>query len=362
MERGARRGLGNVAARFTAVPLADGGEGTVEAVLRGAGGTQHPVTVRGPLNQPVEAHYGVLRDGSAIIEMAQASGLPLVPPHQRDAGRASSYGTGELIRAALEAGCRKLLIGIGGSATTDGGAGALQALGARFLDAGGRELPPGGAALQHLQQIDLSQLDTRLSKASITVLCDVTNPLCGPNGAAHVYGPQKGASPVQVQQLDAALRNYAEVAKTVTAQELQDEPGAGAAGGMGFGLMAFTGARLLPGIEAVLAVTNFGEVLEHADLVLTAEGAIDAQTPQGKALAGVARAARCAKNKAGVPVIAFGGAVRLSGEALQQLGIVAALPLPDAPMQLEECIARADALLTNATERAISLWLCGRNA
>ncbi len=359
MEQGARRALGDAPVRFTHVPLADGGEGTVEALLRGAGGTPYRVLVRGPLGEPVEAHYGVLRDGAAIIEMAQASGLPLVPPAQRDALRATSYGTGEIMRAALDRGCRTLLIGIGGSATTDGGVGALQALGARFLDTGHNDLSPGGAQLQHLKHIDLSQLDARLAQSNITVLCDVTNPLYGPNGAAFIYGPQKGATPLQVQQLDAALQKYARVAGAVTGGQRQDEPGAGAAGGMGFGLLTFTGAQLMPGIEAVLKATRFDEVLEDADLVLTAEGAIDAQTLQGKALAGVAGAARHSR---GVPVIAFGGALRLCGAQLSDLGIVAALPLPNEPMALDDCLHHAGELLADAAERTLRLWLCGRNS
>lgn len=360
MERGARRALGATPCRLVSVPLADGGEGTIEAFLRGAGGTARTATVRGPLSDATEAQWAILPDGRVLIEMAQASGLTLVPLKRRDAARASSYGTGELIRAALDAGCSALLVGIGGSATTDGGAGALQALGLRLLDEHGAELPPGGAALQHLATIDASVLDARLAQTDIRVLCDVTNPLCGPRGAAHVYGPQKSASPADIETLDAALNHFADVASRATGRDLRDEPGAGAAGGIGWGLMSFCGARLVPGIEAVLEATNFREKLESADLVLTAEGSIDEQTPHGKALAGVAQAARTAKNGRGVPVIAFGGAVRLSGDALQQLGIAAALPLPNAPLSLQESIARSDELLADAVERALHLWLCGR--
>jgi glycerate kinase len=361
MERGAGRALAERPHHFISVPLADGGEGTVAAMLQGTGGRAQSTLVHGPLNDPVEAQWGVLPDGRAIIEMAQASGLTLVPPDRRRAGRASSYGTGEVIRAALDVGCRELLIGIGGSATTDGGAGALQALGARFLNAQNQELSPGGAALRHLSKIDLTNLDVRLTETSITVLCDVTNPLCGPGGAAHVYGPQKGATPQEVEELDAALQHFAQIAAATLGHDLQAEPGAGAAGGIGFGLMSFLGAQLRPGIEVVLEATHFKEKLEAVDLVLTAEGSIDAQTLHGKALAGVARAARGSKNAHGVPVIAFGGTVKLSGDELQRLGITAALPLPDAPLSLDECIARTDALLADATERAVRLWLCGRD-
>jgi glycerate kinase len=373
LERGARRALSdttsntpstttNPSCYFTAVPLADGGEGTVAALVQGAGGELRQTTVRGPLGEPVQAQWAILSDGRAVIEMAQASGLTLVPPERRSAIRASSYGTGEIIRAALDAGCRELLVGIGGSATTDGGAGTLQALGARLLNEQGADLPPGGAALYQLAHIDTAHLDQRLAQVQITILCDVTNPLYGSEGASYVYGPQKGASPDEVEVLDAALRNFARVAAATTGQDLAMQVGAGAAGGIGFGLMTFAGARLTSGIEMVLAVTDFARKLETADLVLTAEGSIDAQTPHGKALAGVARAARAAKNGHGVPVIAFGGAVNLSGEELHRMGIVAALPLPDAPISLSECVACADDLLSDAAERAVRLWLCGKNS
>ncbi|MBV9865165.1 MAG: glycerate kinase [Abitibacteriaceae bacterium] len=357
LERGARGALNGIECQFTAVPLADGGEGTVDALLRGAGGTSQTVRVRGPLRDEVEAQWGLLAGGQAVVEMAQASGLTLVPPEHRSAGQASSYGTGQVIQAALEAGCRELLIGIGGSATTDGGAGALQALGVRFLDANGRELPPGGTALNQLHRIDLTHLDPRLKDTKITVLCDVTNPLCGPDGAAFIYGPQKGASPREVEALDAALSHFADVVEATFGKDFRDIPGAGAAGGMGFGLMAFLGAHLTPGINAVLEATRFAAKLETADLVLTGEGSIDAQTLSGKALAGVADAARQVKDGAGVPIIAFGGAVRLTGTQLQDLGIMAALPLPDAPLSLQECVSRADELLSSAAERALRLWI-----
>jgi glycerate kinase len=293
--------------------------------------------------------------------MAQASGLTLVAPEARDAGRASSYGTGQLVKAALDAGCRNLMIGLGGSATTDGGAGALQALGLRLLDKAGNELPPGGKSLRNLETLDISALDARLADTSIQVLCDVTNPLCGENGAAAVYGPQKGASAADVTELDAALGHFADIAAESLEKDLRAVPGAGAAGGLGFGLMSFLGGQLVPGIEAVLAATDFRSKLENADLVFTAEGALDFQTPQGKALGGIANAARQARGGEGVPVVAFGGAVKLSGAELAQMGICAALPLPDMPQTLEQCFARAGDLLADAAERATRLWLCGRS-
>jgi glycerate kinase len=364
MQRGVQRALASTHNdQFTtiAIPLADGGEGTVEAFARGAGGEIQQAIVRGPLGKPVQAQWLLLPDSRAVIEMAQASGLTLVPTEKRRATLASSYGTGQLIRAALDADCREILVGIGGSATTDGGSGALQALGVRFLDENAHPLPPGGAALQNLAAIHDSGLDSRLAQTTIRVLCDVTNPLSGESGAAHVYGPQKGASSDEVRLLDAALRHYAQLASTHIGRDMSDTPGAGAAGGMGFGLLAFCNAQLVPGIDVVLETANFAQKLESADLVLTAEGAIDEQTPQGKALAGIARAARKARNGQGVPVVAFGGAVKLRGEELQQMGIVAGLPLANAPMPLEYSMTNAARLLENAVERALSLWLCGRN-
>ena len=366
MQRGVQRALGNRAAQFQRVPLADGGEGTVEAFVTACGGEVFRQIVRGPLEQLVEAQWAILPDGTAIIEMAQASGLTLVPQAGRDAMRASSYGTGQLIRAALDAGCRKLLVGVGGSATTDGGSGALSALGARFLDVKGEELAPGGAALRQLSAVDLKSFDNRVLDCQIEVLCDVSNPLCGERGAARVYSPQKGASSDEVELLDAALNRFADVTSQSLGEDLRelidarDEAGAGAAGGIAFGLMSYCSAQLVSGIEAVLQAAQFSEKLGTADLVLTAEGSIDDQTPQGKTLAGVARAAQNAKKGMGVPVIAFGGRVALSGEELSQMGIVAAFPLTDGPQTIEYSMSHAAELLEAATERALRLWLCAR--
>jgi glycerate kinase len=361
MQRGAKRaalslGCAPGTLSFEAVPLADGGEGTLDALLRGAGGTKLTAEVCDPLGRKVQAAWGVLGDSSALIEMAQASGLTLVSESERDALNASSTGTGQLIKAALDRGCKEILIGIGGSATTDGGSGALAALGAKFLDANGEVLPPGGAALNELHTIELSQIDSRLRSTRITVLCDVTNPLFGENGAAYVYGPQKGATPDEVKVLDAGLRRLAEVTAATLGRDLSTQPGAGAAGGMGFGLMAFANAELKPGIEVVLEATRFEEKLQSANLVLTGEGALDAQTLSGKAIAGVCKAAK----QADVPVIAFGGKVALRGEELSTLGLLSAFPIADAPMSLEDCIARADELLTAAVERVLRLWLAAR--
>lgn len=375
MTRGIRRVSSEI--EVVGVPLADGGEGTVEAFIAAVGGDIITTTVQDPLGRKVRAKWARLPGGTAVIEMAQASGLPLIAAHERhamrtSAMRASSYGTGELIRAALDAGCRKLLIGVGGSATTDGGSGALRALGARFLDDKGGELPAGGAALRDLSRVDLAQFDKRVLECDVRVLCDVINPLCGERGAARVYAPQKGASPQNVELLDAALSHFADICAQTSSTRfnndardsglrdsgLRNVAGAGAAGGTAFGLMRFCNAQLVSGIDTVLEVAHFAEKLEKADLVLTGEGSIDEQTAQGKALAGVARLAQNAKNGAGVPVIAFGGRVALSGETLQAMGIVSAFPLADGPRTLEYSMSHAAELLEIAVERALRVWFC----
>lgn len=334
------------------IPLADGGEGTLDALLAGAGGTRRTIRVQGPLGEPVEADWGFLADGKAVIELAQASGLPLVSAEKRDGAAASTFGTGQLIKAALDAGCREFLVGIGGSATTDGGTGMLTALGAVFRDEHDVQLAPGGASLAKLASIDLRYLDPRLVKTTFTVLSDVTNPLCGPNGAAAIYGPQKGLTPDQVPQVDAALGRLADVAAAQLGKDVRELPGAGAAGGAGFGLLAFLNATLRPGIEMVLEATGFAEKLEGTDLVITGEGAIDEQTLSGKTIAGVCRVA----NPANVPVIAFGGAVRLSGAQLDSAGLAAAFSLVDGPRTLDYCVANGGSLLQSAVERAARLY------
>lgn len=339
-------------------PLADGGEGTVEALALATGAELQTTRARGPLGGEVNAVWARTADNHAILELAAASGLPLVPEGQRNALTASTYGTGQLIRAALDAGCTDITLGIGGSATTDGGTGILSALGMKFLDADGAELLPGGAALQQLERVDTAELHPALreGEATLRILCDVTNPLCGESGAAHVYGPQKGASPEQVRQLDKALGRFAEVTNLQLGRDVAGLAGAGAAGGTGYGLVAWLGARLVPGITAVLEAARFDELCTRADWVFTAEGALDSQTLQGKTIAGVAAAAR----KHGVPVIAFGGAVRLNGAELDQLGLASAFALPDAPLALQDCIARADELLATAAERAARLLAVGQ--
>jgi len=354
-------------AQITVVPVADGGEGTVRALVAATGGERRHTRVAGPLGEPVEAEWGILGTGrerdardtqarTAVIEMAAASGLPLVPPDRRDPLITSTRGTGELLRAALDTGCRAVIMGIGGSATNDGGAGMAQALGARLLDSAGDELPPGGAALARLPRIDTSGLDSRLRATDVRVACDGTNPLCGPIGASAVYGPQKGATPEMVRALDAALAHYADVLRRDLGADVRDVPGAGAAGGLGAGLLAFASAKLVPGAKLVLDALNFAETMRGANLAITAEGRLDAQTAYGKAPGAVAAAARAA----GARAIVLAGAVAMDEAALARLGFDAAIPLPDGPLTLDESMARAAELVTVAAARALRLVKLGQ--
>ena len=335
-------------AKVRKIPIADGGEGTVEALVTATGGQYRSNEVAGPLGERIFAAWGVLGDGkTAVIEMATASGLPLVPADRRDPRKASSYGTGELIRAALDAGLRQIMIGIGGSATNDAGAGMARALGARFLAADGSQLADGGAALAALVGIDLSGLDSRLQETEITVACDVDNPLCGPRGASAVFGPQKGATPEIVAQLDAALGRFAEYAQQVTGRDVAGLPGAGAAGGLGAGLMFFTRAQLKPGIEIVLDTVNFSTVVKDADYVITGEGRTDFQTAFGKAPVGVAKVAKMS----GVPVFCLSGGLGKGADDVLAQGIDAVMSICERPMSLEECMAAGSTLIESATVR-----------
>lgn len=337
------------------LPVADGGEGTVEALVAGAGGQIVTATVSNPLGRPVEAQFGLLEDGWAVIEMAQASGLPLLAPQERNPGRTSTYGTGQLIRAALDRGCRHMLIGIGGSATNDGGAGMAAALGVRFLDSGSALLPPGGLALADLAQIDLTQLDPRIRDTEFVVASDVTNPLCGSNGASAVYGPQKGASPQQVAALDEALAHYATLLATTCGLDVANLPGAGAAGGLGAGLMAFCSARLRPGIDVIFERLGLEAQIARADLILTGEGRVDATSANGKLLSGVGRLALRHRK----PVIALTGSAGEGSQTLEALGIRAVVPIADGPISLEQSLADASRLITDAAERTARLLRIG---
>ncbi len=329
------------------VPMADGGEGTVDALVAATGGRIVSVRVTGPLGEPVGAFFGVLGDGkTAVIEMAAAAGLHLVPPEKRNPMVTTTYGVGELMRAALDAGCRRLIIGIGGSATNDGGAGMAQALGVRLLDEKGDEIGFGGGALERLARLDLSDFDRRIWEAEILVACDVTNPLTGPNGASAIYGPQKGATPEMVRQLDANLRHYAAVLRRDLGVEVETVAGAGAAGGLGAGLLAFCRAQLRRGVELVIHAVRLPERVQKADLVITGEGRLDFQTSFGKVPHGVAQVAK----RYGKPVIALAGQLGEGAERCREWGIDACFSILSKPMSEGEAMANAIPLLRRAAE------------
>jgi glycerate kinase len=334
-------------------PMADGGEGTLAALTAALGdaAVRHTLSTVDALGRPVEADWLELGDGEAFIEMAEASGLARLAPSERTpdaARRASTRGTGELLRAALDAGAKRITLGLGGSATTDGGSGLLTALGLRLLDAEGHALPPGGAALAGISRVEVDGLDPRLENVTLTIASDVTNLLCGANGAAATYGPQKGADDAAVQELDAALAAWGDAIERATGRLVADIPGAGAAGGTTAGLLGFTGAKVRPGVEVVAELIGLGDALEAADLVITGEGRADEQTLSGKAAMGVARLAR-SRN---APVILLCGALGPGAAALDASGTFAVVqPIGDRPMSLEESMADTERLLANAAER-----------
>lgn len=343
-------------AHTVCIPMADGGEGTVEAVLAAAGGQARRHTVNDALGHKVDATWGLLEDGTAVIEMAAAAGLELIAPTRRDPLRASSHGVGELILAALDAGAARIILGLGGSATNDGGAGMLTALGLRLLDADGRSLPPGGGALGQLASIDPRGLDPRLAKTRIVIASDVDNPLCGPQGASHVFGPQKGATPEQVQTLDAMLDHFADLCARQLGRDHRHEAGAGAAGGLGFAAKAFLDAQFRPGIEIVAELGGLARAMEGATLAFTGEGRMDAQTLRGKTPAGVARIA----HQAGVPVVALAGALGEGYEALHGVGISAAFSLAPGPITLQQALADAERLLHDRARDVMQLWMAAQ--
>ena len=339
-------GLADVMPRAQLVkcPMADGGEGTVEAIVAAGNGQLRRNHVQGPLGAPVEAHWGWLPDShTAIIEMAEASGLQLLKPEQRNACITSTFGTGELIKAALDAGARRVILAIGGSATNDAGAGALQALGLGLFDAQGNHLPRGGLALAHVARIELSDLDPRLAEVRFEIAADVNNPLCGEHGASAIFGPQKGASAEQVRLLDQALGHFADHCANVLPKDVRHEPGSGAAGGLGFAAKAFFGAQFRAGVEVVAELVGLAEAVKGADLVITGEGRFDAQTLRGKTPFGVASIARAE----GVPVVVLAGTLGEGYQALYEHGINAAFAIASGPMTLQDACARAAPLLTD---------------
>ncbi len=355
MAAGVRRAVPD--AEVALVPVADGGDGLVAVLADALGGEILAREVHGPRVGTVRAEFLYLAERrTAVIEMALASGLALLPDAERDPTQTTTFGTGELIAAALELGARRILLGLGGSATTDGGIGLAAALGARFLDSAGTEVRPVGGEMNRIERIDLEPLRRRLAGVAVEGVCDVDNPLLGPRGAAHVYGPQKGATPAQVKELDAGLARLAQVVARDLGREVAEVPGAGAAGGLGAGLMAFLDATLRPGVAAVLDLVGLEENLQAADLVLTAEGRIDGQTACGKAPAGVAAAAR----QAGIPCLALAGGLGEGVEELHAAGIAACFTICPGPVSLEQAMRAAGPYLTAATEQAVRAFLAGR--
>ncbi|NLW06729.1 MAG: glycerate kinase [Clostridia bacterium] len=340
-----------------AVPMADGGEGLTETLVAATGGSLKKARVTGPLGTPVEACWGILGDGhTAVVEMAQASGLPLVPRDKRNPLVTTTYGTGELIREALEAGCRRLVVGIGGSATNDGGAGMAQALGVKLLDSDGKAIPHGATGLEQLDRIDISALDHRLKEVEIQVACDVDNPLCGPRGASAVYGPQKGATPEMVSRLDEALAHLAAIIERDLGKDIREIPGAGAAGGLGAGLMAFLDANLRRGIDLVIETLDLEKIMASgADLVITGEGEINYQTAYGKVPIGVARVAA----KYNLPVVALVGSIGERANAVFDHGINGIMSIVPRPVTLSYCLENAAELLADAAERLVRLITVG---
>ncbi len=324
----------------TGVPVADGGEGTTDAVIAATGGERIAVRVHGPLMEPVDAYYGRLDGSRAVLEMAAASGLPMVPQPLRNPENTTTYGTGELLKDALDKGFTEISIAIGGSATNDGGMGCMRALGVRFLDASGVELVGRGADLSHVAQIDISGMDARIRRTSFTVMCDVNNPLCGRDGATYTFGPQKGGTPESLERLERGMQNYRDVLTRTFGINPDDIPGAGAAGGLGAALLVFLGATLKSGIETVLDLIDFDRRLDGVDLVVTGEGRTDWQSCFGKVLQGVGM--RCKKH--GIPVVALSGSMGEGAEQILDYGICSIMTTVNAVMELEEALKNAEEL------------------
>ena len=345
-----RRGIERIMPEtdFQIAPMADGGEGTVESVIDATGGKRIEWVVKDPLMREINSFYGITGDGStAVIEMAAASGIELLIPEERDPWVTSTFGTGELIKNALDRGCKKLLLGIGGSATNDGGAGMAEALGVKFTC--GREISPrpGGGALGDVERIHMEGLDPGIADLDILVACDVSNPLTGPEGASAIYGPQKGADGDMVKKLDHNLEHFAVLIRQQLGKEISHVPGAGAAGGLGAGLMAFLGARLMKGFDMIAETVGLEEKIMQADLVITGEGKMDGQTQFGKTPFGVAQLAQ----KHGKPVIGIAGTLEEGSEVLYQMGFNVILPIQEKPSDLDFAIRHAGELLKRSGER-----------
>jgi glycerate kinase len=354
IERGIKRALPH--AMVVRVPMADGGEGTVEAVLGATTSERRVNTVLDALGRPIQATWARLPEDTAVIEMACAAGLEHIKPAERDPMHATSYGVGELIRCALDSGAQHIVLGLGGSATNDAGAGMLEALGLRLLDQHDKPLVRGGLGLAQLAKLDASRLDSRLAKIRVTIASDVNNPLCGPKGASAIFGPQKGATPDQVQTLDGALNHFANVCAQTLGRDMRDAPGSGAAGGLGFAAHAWLHTTFKPGAEVVANIGGLASAVQDADLVITGEGRMDAQTLLGKTPMGVAQIAQ----RAGVPVIAIAGSLGNGYQALYDAGIHAAFSLASGPCTLADACQQAAVLLEDRAQDIMRVWLASR--
>lgn len=341
-------------------PLADGGEGTVKALVCGMGGTEERITVTGPLGQPVECGYGIIREsGTAVIEMSGAAGITLIPEEDRNPLFTTTYGVGEVIRDAISKGCRRFIVGIGGSATNDGGAGMLKALGYGFLNAEGAQISPGARGLSELKSITDDRVLPELKECEFKIACDVTNPLCGDQGCSAVFGPQKGADLPMIEDMDRWLRHYADLAKKKFNRADPKQPGTGAAGGLGFAFLTFTNAVLESGVKIILEETRLKEYIRKSDLVITGEGRLDGQTAMGKAPVGVAKLAK----RYGKPVIAFAGCTDRDAKECNRHGIDAFFPILREPVTMEQAMESEYARenMTAAAEQVMRLWRCREN-
>lgn len=337
------------------VPIADGGEGTVDAVIAVTKGEKRFIQVHGPLMEETESSYGVFHKDCAIIEMAAASGLPMVPAEKRNPLNTTTYGTGELIRDALDQGYRKISIAIGGSATNDGGMGAMRVLGVRFLDAEGKELEGKGSDLAKVADIDITNLHPAVAEADFTVMCDVNNPLTGPKGATYTFGKQKGGTPEILDELEAGMKNYAEVIQTKLGMNVDEIAGAGAAGGLGAALCVFLHAAMKSGIETVLDLIDFDGLLEGTDLVVTGEGRIDWQSAFGKVPSGIGQ--RCRAK--GIPAVAVVGGMGTGAEKIYEFGVESIIPTINGAMEIEEALERAEELYSGAADRMFRMIRVG---
>jgi glycerate kinase len=355
MERGIKKAVhnDNINLEIIKVPMADGGEGTVEAIIEAVGGNIIVDDAADPLGRKITSFYGILPDNTAVIEMAAASGLNLIVPSERNPLRTTTYGTGQLIASALKKGCTNFIIGIGGSATNDCGAGMAQALGAKLIDHDGHEIGLGGGELAKVAKIDLSALNPLIKTAKFTIASDVKNILCGPDGASFVYGPQKGATPEMVKILDNNLRHFAEVIIQEMGKDLLNVPGSGAAGGLGAGLLAFLNAEIKSGINIVMEVANFEEKIKNSDFIITGEGATDFQSMFGKVPFGIAQVAK----KWNKPVFCISGTLGTGYEKLYDIGITALFSIVSKPMTLDEAISRGEELLEQATDNIFRLLI-----